>query len=159
MAKNTAPLLPPAAALLLQFGERLRLARQRRRLSAKQVAQRAGMSPMTLRSLERGGSGVTMGAYLMVMQVLGVEADLDLLVQADPMGRALQDARMPAMRPTPSAARVPSPLPEPSQSQAPTKQAKSTEGGTDWKKSGGFASSDVLATLIELPPPLATKKR
>lgn len=96
MAKKTAPLLPATAELLGQFGDRLRLARLRRRLSAKQVAERAGMSPMTLRSLERGGSGVTMGAYLAVMQVLGIEKDLDLLGKADPVGRELQDAQLPA---------------------------------------------------------------
>ena len=101
MAKKTAPLLPPTDELLRQFGDRLRLARLRRRLSAKHVAERAGMSPMTLRSLERGGSGVTMGAYLAVMQVLGIEKDLDLLGMADPLGRELQDARLPAhTRPT-----------------------------------------------------------
>ena len=101
MAKKTAPLLPPTDELLRQFGDRLRLARLRRRLSAKHVAERAGMSPMTLRSLERGGSGVTMGAYLAVMQVLGIEKDLDLLGMSDPLGRELQDARLPAhTRPT-----------------------------------------------------------
>jgi transcriptional regulator with XRE-family HTH domain len=96
MAKKTAPLLPTTDELLRQFGDRLRLARLRRRLSAKQVAERAGMAPMTLRSLERGGSGVTMGAYLAVMQVLGIEKDLDLLGKADPVGRQLQDAQLPA---------------------------------------------------------------
>jgi len=96
MAKKTAALLPSTDDLLRQFGDRLRLARLRRRLSAKQVAERAGMAPMTLRSLERGGSGVTMGAYLAVMQVLGIEKDLNLLGKADPVGRELQDAQLPA---------------------------------------------------------------
>jgi transcriptional regulator with XRE-family HTH domain len=59
------------------------------------VAERAGMSPMTLRSLERGGSGVTMGAYLSVMQVLGIEQDLNLLGKFDPLGRELQDSQLP----------------------------------------------------------------
>jgi len=95
MAKKTAPLLPFTNELLCQFGARLRMARLRRRLPAKQVAERAGMSPMTLRSVERGGSGVTMGAYLAVMQVLGIEKDVDLLAKADPVGRELQDARLP----------------------------------------------------------------
>ena len=96
MAQKTAALLPSTGELLHQFGDRLRLARLRRRLSAKQVAERAGMAPMTLRSLERGGSGVTMGAYLAVMQVLGIEKDLDLLGKADPVGRELQDSQLPA---------------------------------------------------------------
>ena len=96
MAKKTAPLLPTTDELLRQFGDRLRMARLRRRLSAKQVAQRAGMAPMTLRGLERGGSGVTIGAYLAVMQVLGIETDLNLLGKADPVGRELQDAQLSA---------------------------------------------------------------
>jgi transcriptional regulator with XRE-family HTH domain len=94
MPRKTAPLLPATSELLRQFGERLRVARLRRRLSAKQVAERAGMNPMTLRSLERGGAGVTIGAYLAVMQVLGIEKELDHLAQADPIGRSLQDARL-----------------------------------------------------------------
>ena len=50
------------------------------------------MAPMTLRAVERGGSGVTIGAYLAVMQVLGMERDFGLLAKADDMGRELQDA-------------------------------------------------------------------
>jgi transcriptional regulator with XRE-family HTH domain len=91
MAKTISSLLPSSEALLRELGERLRLARLRRKLTAKQVAERTGMAPMTLRAVERGGSGVTIGAYLAVMQVLGLEKDVGLLAKADVMGRELQD--------------------------------------------------------------------
>lgn len=94
MARKTAPLLPRIARLLADLGERLKLARLRRRLTAKQVAERAGMSVMTLRSLESGGAGVTMGAYLSVMHVLGVEQDLNKVGASDEIGRQLQDAQL-----------------------------------------------------------------
>lgn len=94
MAKTTSPLLPATSTLLKLLGERLRLARLRRQLSAKQVAERAGMAPMTLRNVEHGGAGVTIGAYVAVMQVLGIEQDLNLLAAADSVGRALQDSRL-----------------------------------------------------------------
>lgn len=170
MAKKTAPLLPVSVELLEQFGDRLRTARLRRRLSAKQVAERAGMAPMTLRSVERGGAGVTMGAYLAVMQVLGIEKDLDLLGKTDPAGRQLQDARLPGRAP-----RIPPP--DAKQGVARSKRPVRAKGGTggsssreldlpttqarkqstpvkdagDWIKKGEFASADALAGLIDPP--------
>ena len=94
MARKTAALLPRIARLLTDLGERLKLARLRRRLTAKQVAERAGMSVMTLRSLELGGAGVTMGAYLSVMHVLGLEQDLNKVGATDELGHQLQDAQL-----------------------------------------------------------------
>lgn len=94
MANKTAALLPSTSRLLVDFGERLKLARLRRRLTAKLVAERAGMSVMTLRSLEAGGAGVTIGAYVSVMQVLGLVQDIAKLAGDDPVGRQLQDAQM-----------------------------------------------------------------
>lgn len=95
MAKRIAPLLPPLERRLARLGERIRTARLRRRLSAKLTAERAGMSLMTLRSVERGGMGVTIGAYVSVLHVLGLDSDLDAVAQADPLGRDLQDAALP----------------------------------------------------------------
>lgn len=94
MAKRIAPLLPPMERRLSRLGERIRMARLRRGLSAKLVAERAGMSVMTLRSVENGGMGVTIGAYAAVLHVLGLDGDLDAVAEADTLGRDLQDAAL-----------------------------------------------------------------
>jgi transcriptional regulator with XRE-family HTH domain len=95
MAKRVAALLPPTERRLSRLGERIRAARLRRGLPAKLVAERAGMSLMTLRSVEHGGMGVTIGAYVAVLHVLGLDGDLDAVAEVDTLGRDLQDANLP----------------------------------------------------------------
>lgn len=94
MGNVTSPLLPKTQRLLNDLGNRLKLARLRRGLEAKQVAERAGMAPLTLRSIERGSSTVTFGAYIAVMQVLGLVEELNSLAKEDETGRHLQDAKL-----------------------------------------------------------------
>lgn len=162
MAKKTAPLLPTTADRLRQFGDRLRLARLRRRLMARQVAERAGMTPVTLRNLERGGSGVTIGAYLAVMQVLGIEQDVDLIANDDPQGRKLQDARLPRraramFSADPRLSDSPKPVPLPAVSNP---QAKSSphDSDDDWIVESDFVSANTLAELITPPPASPSRK-
>lgn len=116
------------------------------------------MSPMTLRSLERGGSGVTMGAYLAVMQVLGIEKDLDLLGAADPLGRELQDARL-TVHSKASAKRPTSATDATAQRPALIEPAKPPprEGARRWIEKSGFTSAQALADLID-PKGISPKK-
>lgn len=89
------PTLPEAEALLLaEFGARLRLARQRRRLSAQQVADAAGITRVTLQRCERGDAAATMGTCIKVLAAMGLAADVALLARDDKAGHLLQDARL-----------------------------------------------------------------
>ena len=66
--------------LLLQLGARLKRVRLRQGLTTIQMAERAGLSRMTLRSVEAGEPTPTIGSYLRVMRVLGLSQDFALLV-------------------------------------------------------------------------------
>jgi transcriptional regulator with XRE-family HTH domain len=147
MAKTTAPLLPATSRLLQEVGERLRLARLRRRLQAKQVAERAGMNVMTLRAIERGSGGATMGAYASVMQVLQLERGLSRLAQDDPLGRRLQDKALESsLRPRrlPSS-RLPQRLPSSAVADKGHKPSSTTPQGDGY--SNAVSSEDLLKLL------------
>lgn len=94
MGREKIPLLPTHIRLLKHLGENIKLARLRRRLSAEQVAQRAGISRVTLWSLEKGSSAVSIGVLLQVLSILGLERDLSKLGEDDELGRKLEDAKL-----------------------------------------------------------------
>lgn len=78
---------------LKEFGENIHLARLRR-LPATRVAVRAGLSRQTISAIEHGDPSVTIGAYASVLLVLGLDADLTLIVAGDVLGRKLQDTNL-----------------------------------------------------------------
>ena len=94
MGRETSKLLPKHERLLSNLGENLRLARLRRKLSAEQVAERAGLSRSTLHLMENGSAGTSLGKLVQVLAVLGLESDLARLAADDILGRKLEDARL-----------------------------------------------------------------
>jgi transcriptional regulator with XRE-family HTH domain len=87
-------LLPRAQRSISVLGENIKLARLRRKFSAEQVAERANISRPTLVSIEKGNPNVTIGAYVKVLSVLGLENDIMEVAKDDNLGRRLQDAKL-----------------------------------------------------------------
>ena len=87
-------ILPKFNQLLEQMGENIKLARKRRKLTAVQVAERAGIARSTLYLIEKGDSSVSMGAYFNVLRDLGLQNDFLKLAADDEFGRKLQDLEL-----------------------------------------------------------------
>ena len=92
-SRNTI-LLPRAQKTVSVLGENIKLARLRRKYSTQQVAERANISRPTLMSLEKGNPNVSIGAYVKVLTVLGLEKDILDVAKDDELGRRLQDAKL-----------------------------------------------------------------
>ena len=92
MGRKSVTLLPNTLAILETMGEQIKLARLRRKLSASLVAERAGISRVTLTSIEAGSPSVSMGSYAAVLHALDhMDKDLLLVAKDDALGRQLQD--------------------------------------------------------------------
>jgi len=90
--KTALAILPKNLQVLNELGAHIQLARLRRKFSAEQVAERAGISRKTVYNIEQGVPTVAIGSYLQVLFVLGLEKDLSMVAVNDPLGRKLQDA-------------------------------------------------------------------
>ncbi len=86
------PILPQAKKTLEIFGENIKLARLRRKLSMDQIAERAGISRSTLVKIEKGDDGVSMGSYFQVLFVMRLDKDFLDVAKDDVLGRKIQDA-------------------------------------------------------------------
>ena len=94
MKSTNSILLPKAQKALSKLGDNIKLARLRRKYSTQQVSERENISRPTLLSIERGSPTVSIGAYVKVLMVLGLEKDIDKVAKDDDLGRKLQDANL-----------------------------------------------------------------
>ena len=75
--------IPPSAAKALRrLGQDIQLARRRRRIRQRDLAARMGVSVTTLRALEAGAPGVSMGTLAAALLAMGLLPQLDALVDA-----------------------------------------------------------------------------
>jgi transcriptional regulator with XRE-family HTH domain len=98
MPRPARHLFPDSARQAQALGERLRLARLRRRIPQTEMAARVGVSRMTIGRLERGDAAVALAILTRVLEVLGLEGDLDALARDDALGTRLQDESLPGPR-------------------------------------------------------------
>ena len=95
MPAKPQPIFPSEEKILVSLGERIRLARLRRGLSAEIVAERSSISRMTLHRAEKGYPAVSLGTYLRILASLQLQNDFNLLAKDDLLGRRLQDLALP----------------------------------------------------------------
>lgn len=95
MSKTAYHILPATEDILKTMGEQIKLARLRRDLPAKLVAERAGISRTSLWNVENGSPSVSIGIYAAVLHALNnMDRDLLLVAKDDRMGREMQDLQL-----------------------------------------------------------------
>ncbi|MBT8043613.1 MAG: helix-turn-helix domain-containing protein [Verrucomicrobiae bacterium] len=94
-AKNKLPI--PVARAMRKLGTDIGNARRRRRITAKLLAERAGVSPRTMAKIEKGDASVTIASYASVLFSLGMVDRLSDLVDSrhDVRGRELEEEHLP----------------------------------------------------------------
>ncbi len=88
---------PSAIAALQRLGQSIQVARIRRRVRQRDLAARMGVSIGTLRALEAGAPGVSMGNLAMALLALGNLSKLDDLadVRQDDIGLLMEVDALP----------------------------------------------------------------
>ncbi|MDA8058743.1 MAG: hypothetical protein M0Z37_00080 [Nitrospiraceae bacterium] len=82
---------------LKKLGRDIGDARKRRRIPTALMAERMGITRVTLSRIEKGDPKVNMGAYAMALLILGKIEDLEMLSDRtkDPLGLDLMDETLP----------------------------------------------------------------
>ena len=91
--KLSSQALPTAVALAIQrLGQNIARARKRRGLKQVELAAKAGISKVTMQSVERGASTTGIGAYFACAWALGIFDELAILLapERDEEGKAFE---------------------------------------------------------------------
>ena len=97
MTESKPPLPFEALKIAREIGMNVRIARKRRRMLQTELAQKAGVGEKTIRRLENGDDGVSMGHVLSVLWALGLLQTARALAnsETDEHGKTLELARLP----------------------------------------------------------------
>lgn len=96
---RSAVVFPKNRHLLEQLGENIKLACKRRGYTQVLISERTGLSRLTIRKIEKGDPGVSIGHYLAVLSVLGLAGDVAKVALDDELGRKLQDIKLMGRKP------------------------------------------------------------
>ena len=86
MARRRVALSSETELIIEKMGIRIKKARLRRNIMAEELAEDVGISKGTLSAIEKGEPTVSIGAYTIVLNALGMVNDLDV-VAIDKEGR------------------------------------------------------------------------
>lgn len=96
--KRSAAIFPKNQQVLSTLGENIKLACKRRGFSQSLIAERTGLSRLTVRKIQQGDSTVSIGHYVAVLSVLGLLEDFAKVASDDALGRKLQDIKLMSKR-------------------------------------------------------------
>ncbi len=94
MSKKEPKIFPKERVALVALGERIRLARKRRKMGTVTLSARANISRTTLNRVEAGSPRVAMGIFFRVLSVLHLDSDFDQLARDDKLGNELRDLEL-----------------------------------------------------------------
>ena len=95
--KKTSVIPIPVNKALKTLGQNIKEARIKRRLTLELVAERAGISYLSLLNVEKGSATVSMGIYAKVLFVLGLVENLYEIANPDKdeVGKVLESENLP----------------------------------------------------------------
>jgi len=93
-SSRKAIVFPNNVKILSVLGENIKLAYKRRNLSQSIIAERTGLSRLTIRKIENGDPTVSIGHYVNVLAVVNLAEDFAKVALDDELGRKLQDIEL-----------------------------------------------------------------